>query len=90
MLGGLLVGGVLAAAPAWGPRLLPGDVAFGAAPLAGVLVSVPAFAGLCFFVRCRSCKGRLFWLAVAKRNHPGGIHWFLTARTCPLCGTQGS
>ena len=81
-----MAGGLLAAAPLWGPFLLSEDVAFGTAPMIGVAIAGPAFAGLCLLVRCRRCRHRLFWYAVTKRRHNDSIEWFLTAHECPECG----
>jgi hypothetical protein len=85
-----VVGGVFAAAPMWGQTILPQDIALATAPLIGVVVAAPAFAGLCALVRCRKCRYRLFWHAVARRNHRDGIGWFLTATQCPQCGQSGA
>jgi hypothetical protein len=86
MLAILVIGGILAAAPAWGPVFLSDDVAFFTAPILGVVVAVPAFAALCLLVRCRYCRYRLFWHAVSKRSHRDSVEWFLRARECPQCG----
>ena len=59
MLAILVIGGILAAAPAWGPFFLSDDVAFFTAPILGVVVAAPAFAALCLLVRCRYCRYRL-------------------------------
>jgi hypothetical protein len=83
-------GGLLASAPAWGQSVLPPDVAFVTAPLIGVLIGTPGFVGMCMMVRCRHCRYRLFWHAVAKRDHTNGIGWFLTAKECPKCGQSGA
>jgi hypothetical protein len=85
-----MAGGVLSIAPAWGQSVLPRDVAMVTAPLIGVLMAAPAFAGMCMLVRCRHCRYRLFWHAVAKRDHNDGISWFLTAKECPKCGQPGA
>jgi hypothetical protein len=82
----LMIGGLLAAAPLWGPFLLSEEVAFGTAPMIGVAIAGPAFAALCLLVRCQRCQYRLFWYAVTKRSHSDSIEWFLTARQCPECG----
>ena len=47
MLAILVIGGILAVAPAWGPFFLSDDVAFFTAPILGVVVAAPAFAALC-------------------------------------------
>ena len=85
MLATLFLGGILAAAPAWGQSLLPGQTALVEVPLVGVVLAGLAFAGLCVLVRCRRCHYRLFWHAVARRSHEDGILWFLSARECPQC-----
>jgi len=85
----MIIGGALAAAPAWGRFVLPEEVALLTAPLIGVFIFVPAFVGLCTLVRCRKCRYRVFWHAVARRNHQDGIGWFLTAAHCPECGEPG-
>lgn len=81
----LVFGGVLAAAPAWGQTLLPRHAALVEVPMAGVVVAGLSFAGLCGLARCRHCRYRLFWHAVARRSHEDGIAWFLTTRQCPQC-----
>jgi len=81
----LVFGGILAAAPAWGQSLLLGRTALVEVPMVGVVVAGLAFGGLCRLVRCRHCRYRLFWHAVARRSHEDGIAWFLTARQCPQC-----
>ena len=86
LLGCMCAAGLLASAPFWGRGLLPEDVAYGYAPMAGVLLSLPCFVALCLLVRCRSCEDKLFWRAVARRHHSGGLRWFLSANTCPRCG----
>jgi hypothetical protein len=53
LLGVFIVGGALAAAPMWGQTTLPEDIALVTAPLIGVVIAAPAFAGLCALVRCR-------------------------------------
>jgi len=85
MLAILVIGGILAAAPAWGPFFLSDDAAFFTAPILGVAVAVPAFAALCLLVRCRYCRYRLFWHAVSKRSHRDSVEWFLRTRECPHC-----
>ena len=90
LLGIFLVAGALAGAPLWGQALLPEDIALVIAPLIGVVIAAPTFAGLCALVRCRKCGYRLFWHAVARRNHRDGIGWFLTATRCPQCGELGA
>ena len=90
LLGVFIVGGAFATAPMWGQNLLPEGVALVTAPLIGVAICAPAFAGLCALVRCRKCRYRLFWHAVARRNHRDGIGWFLTATQCPQCGQSGA
>ena len=85
-----VVGGSLTTAPMWGQLVMPKDVALATAPLIGVLIAAPTFVALCALVRCRKCHYRLFWHAVAKRNHRDGIGWFLTAAQCPQCGQSGS
>ena len=82
----MVIGGIFAAAPAWGPFFLSEDLAFFTAPILGVAVAATAFAGLCLFIRCRYCRYRLFWHAVSKRSHRDSVEWFLRARQCPQCG----
>jgi hypothetical protein len=81
-----MLGGILAAAPAWGPFFLSDNVAFVTAPVIGVAIAAPAFVALCLLVRCLRCRSRLFWYAVTKRRHNDSIEWFLTAHQCPQCG----
>jgi len=89
LLAVFIVGGSLTAAPMWGQSVMPENVALVTAPLIGLLIAAPTFAALCTLVRCRKCHYRLFWHAVAKRNHRDGIGWFLTASQCPQCGQTG-
>ena len=82
----LVVGGVLASAPAWARVWVADDVALVVMPLSGVAIGAPAFLGLCLFARCTRCGYRLFWHAVAKRTHSDSIGWFVRAVECPACG----
>jgi hypothetical protein len=82
----MTVGGVLAAAPAWGRSVFSDDVALVYAPMIGVLIAAPAFWFLCVGVRCVRCSYKLFWHAVAKQQHPTGLSWFFQATACPNCG----
>ncbi len=86
----LMCGGVLAAAPAWGPALLGEDLAYGTVPIVGVLIALPAFIFVCVGVRCCRCGYKLFWHAIARQKHPKGLTWFLTADACPACGYSTS
>jgi hypothetical protein len=54
MLVVLVIGGTLAAAPAWRPFFLSDEVASFTAPILGVVVAVPAFAALCLLVETAS------------------------------------
>ncbi len=82
----LLIGGVLALAPAWGREWLGKDLAQLTLPLTGVAIAVPAFVALCVFARCENCGYKLFWHAVSKRPHTDSTGWFFAARECPVCG----
>jgi hypothetical protein len=52
----------------------------------GFAFAIPAFVGLCVFVRCPRCRVRLIWHAVSKDAHPRGIAGILLAPKCPFCG----
>ena len=82
----MTVGGVLAAAPAWGRSLFSDDVALVYAPMIGVLIAAPAFLFLCVGVRCVRCSYKLFWHAVAKQQHPTSLSRFFQSTACPNCG----
>ena len=93
LLGWFEVAGILATVPFWGrglvsEGLVSEDVAFGYAPMAGVLLGIPSFSLLCRMVKCRRCRHRLFWHAIAKQSHPQGLRWFFSARICPNCGAS--
>jgi len=52
----------------------------------GFAVAIPAFIGLCVFVRCPRCRTRVIWHAVSKDAHPRGLNGLLLATKCPFCG----
>ena len=54
--------------------------------LTGFALAVPAFVGLCVFIRCPQCRVPLMWHAVSKHAHPLGIKGILLAPKCPFCG----
>jgi hypothetical protein len=54
--------------------------------LTGFALAIPAFVGLCVFVRCPRCRVRLIWYAISKTAHPHGIKDILLASKCPVCG----
>jgi hypothetical protein len=54
--------------------------------LTGFALAIPAFVGLCVFVRCPRCRVRLIWHAVSKNSHPRGINNIMLAPKCPFCG----
>jgi hypothetical protein len=64
----LMIGGLFAAAPLWGPFLTSEEMALATLPMIGVAIAAPAFAGLCLLVRCQRCRYRLFWYAVTASN----------------------
>ena len=84
----LLTGAVAGTAALWGRRILSEDVAF-TATLVGIAVWVPTFGILCWWCRCERCGYKLFWHAVARVEHTGGIDWFVNADTCPKCASRG-
>jgi len=58
----------------------------------GFALAIPAFVGLCVFVRCPLCRARIIWHAVSRDSHPRGTNGLLIAAKCPSCGfsaTQG-
>lgn len=82
----MVIGGILCSAPAWENVGLTGDLALVWLPLAGVALGLPSFFALCAGCRCCKCGYKLFWRAVSARSHPSGLHWFLSAAVCPICG----
>jgi hypothetical protein len=52
----------------------------------GFALAIPAFVGLCVFVRCSRCRARVIWHAVSKGSHPRGTNGLLIAAKCPSCG----
>ena len=82
----IAVGGVCTSAPIWSSGILPDDNALVAAYLGGSFVSLSALFVLCVWLRCQRCSYRLFWHAVSRRAHPGGLAWFMTETRCPACG----
>lgn len=53
--------------------------------LAGFAIAIPAYAGLCAFVRCPRCRMRIIWMAVSKAPHPIGLNTLWWAPQCPCC-----
>ena len=54
--------------------------------LSGFALAIPAFIGLCAFVRCPRCRARIVWHAVSRDAHPRGTNGLLIATKCPICG----
>ncbi len=54
--------------------------------LSGFALAIPAFVGLCAFVRCPRCGARVIWQAVSRDAHPPGTSGLLAAPQCPRCG----
>ena|SRR5438477_2530551 len=61
----LMIGGLFAAAPLWGPFLTSEEMAFATLPMIGVAIAAPAFAGLCLLVRCQVPLSALSTLPVS-------------------------
>jgi hypothetical protein len=53
--------------------------------LTGFALAIPAFVGLCVFVRCPRCRVRVIWHAVSRDAHPRGLNGILLATKCPFC-----
>jgi hypothetical protein len=70
-------------------RLIDNPIAMGIY-VAGFVLAIPSFVGLCAFVRCPRCRVRLFWHAVSKEVHPGGLNGMLLWTHCPFCGYPAS
>jgi len=54
--------------------------------LSGFALAIPAFVGLCAFVRCPRRRARVIWQAVSRDAHPNGTSGLLAAPQCPRCG----
>jgi DNA-directed RNA polymerase subunit RPC12/RpoP len=54
--------------------------------LTGFGLAIPAFVGLCAFVRCPRCRARVIWHAFSRDSHPHGTSGLLAAARCPHCG----
>ncbi len=88
LLASFLLSGLAGTMPLWAARVLPEDIRLGIPFLCGLAASVPMFIALCFAVRCKRCRYKLFWHAIAKIRHPIGLHWFISASSCPNCGAE--
>lgn len=54
--------------------------------LSGFALAIPAFVGLCAFVRCPRCGARVIWQAASREAHRHGTSGLLAASQCPRCG----
>jgi len=54
--------------------------------MSGFALAIPAFVGLCAFVRCPRCRARVVWEAFSREAHHHGTSGLLAAVQCPRCG----